>query len=345
MQKDDDPNMKRLTIILIGFLLIGKVYADIAPNPIVIKGIYTVDSCKIQMIQEYVYANLYNDSAIVECTFELLNLGDSTTIQVGFPEMNFQYWSFGGYSYSDLRKFQIQVDDTTLTRKQIKVPDEIIELYYSYMLIDSINDIFRQGRENIFKKYNITYGKRGKRKYPSIETRKVAEKELDSLDNRYRTKRTADVGQESSLYDYVSSGINPWYVWDVHFKENEKKTIKVIYSLPSGKGYGAEYRYFKYILETGSGWYGLIEKADIELKLHDINMETIEEISPKGFHIDTSAKIVKWNFIDLEPTKDDDIYLRYYNVEERRRRELYLKKRKRAYKFRNINPIYWIRRI
>src|SRR5690554_1206362 len=85
-----DTNMKRLTIILIGILIIGKVYADIAPNPIVIKWIYTIDSCKIQMTQEYVYADLYNDSAIVECAFELLNLGDSTTIQVGFPEMNFQ---------------------------------------------------------------------------------------------------------------------------------------------------------------------------------------------------------------------------------------------------------------
>ncbi len=96
------PNMKRLTIILIWLLTIGKVNADIAPNPIVIKSIYTVDSCKIQMTKEYVYADLYNDSAIVVCTFELLNLGNSTTIQIGFPEMNFQYWSIGEYAENDV---------------------------------------------------------------------------------------------------------------------------------------------------------------------------------------------------------------------------------------------------
>ena len=341
MQKD--PNMKRFTILLIGILLIGKVYADIAPNPIIIKGIYTVDSCKIQMTQEYVYVDLYNDSSRVECTFELLNLGDSTTIQVGFPEMNFQYWSWGGYSYSDIRKFQIQVDNTTLTRKQIKVPDDILELYNNYMSIDSINDIFKQGRENIIKKYNISYGKRGKWKYPSINIRKKAERELDSLVNWYSTKQTDDSNLRSSLYDYVRSGINPWYVWDVHFDKNEKKTIKVVYSLPSGKGHGTEYRFFKYVLETGSGWHGLIEQAVIELKLHDIKMETIEEISPKGYQIDTTGKIIKWNLLDLEPTNDDDIYLRYYNIEERRSRELYLKKRKRAIRFRRLNPINWFR--
>jgi len=186
MQKD--PNMKRFTIILIGILIIGKVYADIAPNPIVIKGIYTVDSCKIQMIQEYVYADLYNDSARVVCTFELLNLGDSTTIQIGFPEMNFQYWSWGGYSYSDIRKFQIQVDNNTLTRKQIKVPNDILELYNNYMSIDSMNDVFNQKRDNIIKENNITFGKRGKWNYPSIKVRRKAEQELDSISKWYSTK-------------------------------------------------------------------------------------------------------------------------------------------------------------
>jgi len=338
-----DPNMKRFTIILIGILLIGKANADIAPNPIVIKGIYTVDSCKIQMTQEYVYADLYNDSSRVECTFELLNLGDSITIQVGFPEMNFQYWSLGGYSYSDIRKFQILVNYNMLTRKQIKVPDDIKELHNNYMFIDSINDVFSQGREKIIKENHITFGKRGKWKYPSIEIRKKAEQEFDSLYKWYSSKQTDDSNLRSSLYDYTRSGMNPWYVWDVHFDMNEKKTIKVVYSLPSGQGYGADYRYFKYIFETGSGWHGLIEKADIELKLHDIKMETIEEISPKGHQIDTTQKIIKWNFADIEPTKENDIYVRYYNPAERRNWENYQKKRNRAIRFRYVNPLNWFR--
>ncbi len=44
--------MRRLPIILIGCLMIGKAYAYIAPNPIVVKGIYTVDSCEIQMTRK-----------------------------------------------------------------------------------------------------------------------------------------------------------------------------------------------------------------------------------------------------------------------------------------------------
>ena len=52
-------------------------------------------------------------------------------------------------------------------------------------------------------------------------------------------------------------------------------------------------------------------------------METIEEISPKGHQINTVDKIIKWNLTDVEPTKEDDIYVRYYNTAERRNLENY----------------------
>ena len=118
-------NIKRITVLSVLLSVIGAVYADVGPNPIVVKGIYTIDSCKIQMKRETVYADIYNDSAKVECTFELVNLGNSTTIQIGFPEMNFQYWSIGDYSENDKTNFNIYVDKTLLTENEIVVPAEL----------------------------------------------------------------------------------------------------------------------------------------------------------------------------------------------------------------------------
>lgn len=335
--------MKRLTIILIGFLLFGKVYADIAPNPIVIKGIYTVDSCKIQMTQEYVYADLYNDSAIVECTFELQNLADSTTIQVGFPEMNFQYWSMGEYAENDKTNFRIYVNNRVLTEKEIGVPAELDSVYNTYMYVYYIEKEYRRKTDSIYKANNVIVKENGTYKYQTTESYQTVRAAMDNLYEWRETKPHLGSELWRQFDTQMKKGNFPWYVWNVHFDKNEKKTIKIFYSLPSGQGYGSDYRYFKYILETGSGWHGLIEKAHIELKLHDIKMETIEEISPKGHQINTSEKIIRWNLINIETTKEDDIYVRYYNPAERRNWENYQKKRKRAMRFRFLNPLNWFR--
>lgn len=337
------PNMKQLTIILIWLLTIGKVNADIAPNPIVIKNIYTVDSCKIQMTKEYVYADLYNDSAIVVRTFELLNLGNSTTIQVGFPEMNFQYWSIGEYAENDKAHFKIYVNDRVLTENEIGVPAELDSVYNTYMYIYYIEKEYHRKTDSIYKANNVIIKENGTYKYQSAESYQIVRAAVDDLYKWRETKPYLGSDLWREFDTQMKKGNFPWYIWNVHFDNNENKTIKIVYSLPSGKGYGANYRYFKYIFETGSGWHGSIEKADIELKLHDIKMETIEEISPKGYQIDKVEMTIKWNFINLEPTKDDDIYVRYYNATERKNWERYNKKRKRAIRYRFINPINWFR--
>lgn len=341
MQKE--PNMKRLTIILIGFLIIGKAYADIAPNPIVVKGIYTIDSCKIQMTQEYVYADLYNDSAIVECTFEMQNLADSTTIQIGFPEMNFQYWSMGDYAENDKANFRIYVDGRVLTEKEIGVPTELDSVYNTYMYVYYIEKEYRRKMDSIYMANNVIVKENGTEKYQTTESYQALRVAMDDLYDWRETKPHLGSDLWREFDTQMKKGNFPWYVWNVHFDKNEKNIIKIVYSLPSGQGYGSDYRYFKYILETGSGWHGLIEKADIELRLHDIKMGTIEEISPKGYQINTADKIIKWNLKDIEPTKEDDIYVRYYNPTERKHWKNYQKKRKRAIRFRFLNPVNWFR--
>lgn len=120
----------------------------------------------------------------------------------------------------------------------------------------------------------------------------------------------------------------------MHFDKNEKKQIKVAYTLPAGEGVtpaiiknsqyvhkSTNFKYLKYILETGSEWYGPIGRANIELKLHNIGLKTIEKISPAGYQLNEKTKRIKWEFTNLEPTKEDDIYVRYFNRADRRRFE------------------------
>ncbi|WP_148038950.1 hypothetical protein [Proteiniphilum sp. X52] len=336
-------NRRLFYLILTAFLLFTRVNADIAPNPIVVKGIYTNDSCKIQMTEEYVYADLFNDSAKVSCTFELLNHGESITIQVGFPVMNFQYWSMGDYSDDDKSHFRIFVDNKMLTEEDIGVPSELDSIYNAYMYIYHIEKEYQRKMDSIYSANNVTIEENVFFQYSSNPSYQAARAALEDLFKWRETKPHFGSDLWQPFGKQMEKGNFPWYVWNVHFYKNERKQIKVEYSLPSGQGYGADYRYFKYILETGSGWYGLIEKADIELKLHDIKLETLEEISPFGYQMAENDKIIKWSFTNFEPSQQDDIYVKYYNKKERKDWQRYKRKRKRAIFLRKVNPVNWFR--
>lgn len=336
--------IKYVAAILLEFLIMGPAFADIAPNPIVIKSIYTIDSCKIQMVSEKIYADLYNDSARVECTFELLNFGDSTTIQIGFPEMNFQYWSLGQYNEDDKKNFKIAVNNRILTESEISVPKELESVYNSYMYVFFIDKEYKRKADSIYHANNVEVIKEHvKYKYPSVQSQQETERAFHQLNQWRKSKPQFGSNLWGQFDDQMKKGNFPWYVWHVHFDRNERKTIKVVYSLPSGVGYSSDYRYFKYILATGSGWYKEIENAAIELQLHNINPETVEEITPVGYNIDKTNKSIEWNLTNIEPTSKDDIYVKYFNPMERRNWEKSKKKRKRAIILRHIIPLYWFR--
>lgn len=335
--------MKRIILLLSVILVNNVLWADIAPNPIEVKGIYTLDNCKVQMVREHVFANLYNDSAYVECTFEMLNHGDSVTIEVGFPEMAFQYWGFGPYDVSDKMVFGIYVDDKLLSESEIKVPKEMESIYERFKYISFIESEYKRKRDSIYTANNAVMSKKGNMEFPSKGDYDASNQAFKEL---YKW-RDNEPNFDSELYlEYdkqMKKGNFPWYVWDVHFGRDERKTIKVSYNLPSGMGYGANYRYFKYILETGAGWFGPIEQANINLQLHDIDIKKIEEVSPAGYQIDKTGKKVSWQLNNLEPTREDDIYVQYYNPKERREWNRYKLKRKLAGRFRFLNPVNWFR--
>jgi len=87
--------MKRQRIaiaILTIICLQTKLFADIAPNPIKAKSISPKDQTSIRMESEKVVVDLYNDSSVVKCLFNMKNLGEQEKLQIGFPEMSFQYY-------------------------------------------------------------------------------------------------------------------------------------------------------------------------------------------------------------------------------------------------------------
>lgn len=88
--------MKKYKFTIIIFLtfisLHTNLFADIAPNPIKSKSISSKTQTSIRMVSEKVIIDLYNDSSIVKCLFNMKNMGEQEELQIGFPEMSFHYY-------------------------------------------------------------------------------------------------------------------------------------------------------------------------------------------------------------------------------------------------------------
>lgn len=95
-QLDDNlQTMKRykFTIVILTIICLHtNLFADIAPNPIKAKSISPKDQTSIRMESEKVIIDLYNDSSVVKCLFNMKNLGEQENLQIGFPEMSFHYY-------------------------------------------------------------------------------------------------------------------------------------------------------------------------------------------------------------------------------------------------------------
>ncbi len=83
---------KFLFLILTFFCLQNNLFADIAPNPIKAKTISPKNQTSIRMESEKVIIDLYNDSSVVRCLFNMKNLGEKEKLQIGFPEMSFYHY-------------------------------------------------------------------------------------------------------------------------------------------------------------------------------------------------------------------------------------------------------------
>jgi hypothetical protein len=102
-----------------------------------------------------------------------------------------------------------------------------------------------------------------------------------------------------------------WYLFDVEFDAGEEKQITNKYWIKPWRYRNGQW--FDYILETGASWAGEIERVDIYVNFEeDILLYDVNEVSPSGYDFNIYENSIEWTDIrDLEPTEDDNIYVRY----------------------------------
>lgn len=96
-------------VILTIICLQTNLFADIAPNPIKAKTLSPMDQTSIRMESEKVIIDLYNDSSVVKCLFNMKNLGEQEKLQIGFPEMSFYHYFYRIKSKADeVNRFKVK---------------------------------------------------------------------------------------------------------------------------------------------------------------------------------------------------------------------------------------------
>lgn len=276
------------------------------------------------MLSEVVNIDAFADSAVVRCTFSMVNNGDSVTLPVGFPVMNFFHSDITPYDERDKAQFEIYVDNAKLDESDIRVPVEMQGTYDRYLRVRHADKEYQRKLDSVKVRYGVIEGKR------STKVTKGSYAAYEKADYK-----VADWREKQPMLDFklmnefdslIAKGNYPWYVWRMKFARGESRTIRVNYTVPPGMTKGAESRYVKYLLSTGAGWQDNIKRADVSVKLHDVNMGAIELISPGNHRVDKRLKTINWTFTDLEPTTKDDIYVKYYDAEERRKYDAFRRK-------------------
>jgi hypothetical protein len=128
--------MKKLKFVIAILTIIclqTKLFADIAPNPIKAKSISPKDKTSIRMESEKVIIDLYNDSSVVTCLFNMKNLGEQEKLQIGFPEMSF-------YHYRQKSK----VDEAN----RFQVKENGIAVYFGFSDSLRFNEVYRKKVES-----------------------------------------------------------------------------------------------------------------------------------------------------------------------------------------------------
>ena len=105
-----------------------------------------------------------------------------------------------------------------------------------------------------------------------------------------------------------------WAHWTVNFPSETPVEILVSYKLsPSWDNSPPWYGRFDYILETGAGWEGVIETAEIIIQT-PYPLGELDSLlgfgnpfyaKPSGYSLNQAE--IKWIFNDLEPTEEDNI--------------------------------------
>jgi hypothetical protein len=101
-----------------------------------------------------------------------------------------------------------------------------------------------------------------------------------------------------------------WAAFDVAFPVQKPILLEVEYDMVSLSPW--EFTSIVYILETGAGWYGTIQSADLILRLpYRADEDAIESANP-GYTL--VGKEMRWHIEDFEPTPKDNLTIRVLNA-------------------------------
>lgn len=159
--------MERFKFTIVILTIIGlqtNLFADIAPNPIKAKSIGTKDQTSIRMESEKVIIDLYNDSSVVKCLFNMKNLGEHEKLQIGFPEMSFHYYR--QKSKEDVaNRFQVKENGKVVNfdfSDSLRYNDEYRKKIESYQIKEEWylwESEFKQGESKTIEvQYSLPYG-------------------------------------------------------------------------------------------------------------------------------------------------------------------------------------------
>ncbi len=100
-------------VILTIIYLHTNLFADIAPIPIKAKSICPKEQTSIRMESEKVVIDLYNDSSVVKCLFNMKNLGEHEKLKIGFPEMSFYHYRIKSLA-DEVSRFIVKENDKAI---------------------------------------------------------------------------------------------------------------------------------------------------------------------------------------------------------------------------------------
>ncbi len=103
-----------------------------------------------------------------------------------------------------------------------------------------------------------------------------------------------------------------WREFTVTFPVGKEVTIEVFYTLDGTPMYDYPYVTYGYVLETGAGWWGPIEKADIILRLpYPASPDNVLVETDSGWNTPVApvfeGREVRWHLENLEPAREHNM--------------------------------------
>lgn len=190
----------------------------------------------------------------------------------------------------------------------VKYPTEIKMTYEKvtvYLTLDSsfVHCYFKLHNEGKAENIQIGYPNMNMSPYTLLNTK------FAPINVYQNGKKRDNINLSPPDIDSLRTNNNSWYLWNTHFDENETMEIEVTYSLPHGIVKNNLYYKFDYLLSTGAGWRGNIDTAEIIINLKNFDMNLILNTTPENYSV--SGNQIIWKLYNIEPTKKDDISIKY----------------------------------